>query len=187
MNAKLKSIAQRYAATQQPRDRLGRWVAQNKGTIATKAIAAGAGIAGGAIAGPAGVAAGQLLGNLVARPAIALGEAAMSKSDQAFHSRILNKGRDLQKTATRVREALSQVDANSLEDVMSKDLLGWTVAHAANYGLNHLIPGADLIPGKGGAVAALTVGQLHKLKAVAKRRYGKPQSHARTSATPAPT
>ena len=187
MNEKLRSIAKRYVAAQQPRDKLGRWVSQNKGTIATKTVATAAGLAGGAVAGPLGAAAGQLTGTLVARSAIALGGAAMNKSDEAFHSRILKKGRNLQEAAVRARDALSNVDINNLEDVMSKDLLGWTVAHAANYGLDHLVPGASLVPGKGGAVAALTVGQLHKLKKVAKRRYGKPKSHTRTSTAPAPT
>lgn len=155
----------------QARDRLGRWVSQNKGTILTKAIQAGAGLAGGAMAGPPGAAAGQLLGSVVARPAIALGEAMMTGNDQAFHEELMAMGRNLNDGMKRAQDAMAGIDTEELESVMSKDMLGWAVAHVANAGINAAIPGADMIPGKGGAVAALTVGQLHKLKQQAKQKY----------------
>jgi len=155
----------------QARDKLGRWVAQNKGTLLTKAIATAAGLGGGAMAGPVGAAAGQAIGSIVARPALALGEAMMSGEDGAVFNELMDMGRDLSAARDRAAEALQKVDLNSLEDVLSKDLIGWAVAHGADYGIDHLIPGASAVPGVGGAAAALTTGTLHKAKTRAKRLY----------------
>ena len=139
----------------------------------TKAIQAGAGAAGGAMAGPLGAATGQLVGGMVARQGIAMGKAVMDGGNFAAIAEVMAAGADLQSAAKAARVATAGVSKDDLEDVMSKDMMGWLVAHAADYGLNALVPGADLVPGKGAAVAALTTGQLHKLKQKAKANVKK--------------
>ena len=172
MQAALKSIAlKRQSIQSQPRDALGQWVSANREMLLTKAVATGAGLAGGALAGPVGAAAGQLLGGIAARQGIALGKAIMSDSDTAIHEELLRMGSDLQGLAQKAQDALIGVDKSELEDVMSKDTLGWAVAHAADYGLDILVPGAEFIPGKGAAVAALATGPIYGLKRIAKQKY----------------
>lgn len=152
------------------RDEAGRFAAKNAATIATKAAGAVGGIAGGAMAGPVGALVGQAAGLAIGRVGATVVQQAMNGEDISLHEQFKAMGADLQKAAADVRNAFQGLDKDGLEDEMSKDLIGWGVAHAGNYALDMLVPGASAIPLKGMAVAMVGAKPVHAAKALAKKR-----------------
>jgi len=73
----------------------------------------------------------------------------MNGEDISLHEQFKAMGADLQKAASDVRDAFQGLDKDGLEDEMSRDLIGWGVAHAGSYALDMLVPGASAIPLKG--------------------------------------
>jgi len=152
------------------RDEAGRFAAKNATTIATKAAGAVGGIAGGAMAGPVGALVGQAAGLAIGRVGATVVQQAMNGEDISLHEQFKAMGADLQKAASDVRDAFQGLDKDALEDEMSRDLIGWGVAHAGSYALDMLVPGASAIPLKGMAVAMLGTKPVYAAKSLAKKR-----------------
>ncbi len=156
------------------RDEAGRFAAKNATTLATKAAGAVGGIAGGAVAGPVGALVGQAAGLAIGRVGATLVDEAM-KGDDLKEGRVVDAMvRGVQKVASDARAALQGVNMDNLENEMSRDLIGWGVAHAGSYALDMLVPGASAIPLKGMAVAVVGTNPIHSAKTLAKKRLTKP-------------
>jgi hypothetical protein len=156
------------------RDEAGRFAAKNATTIATKAAGAVGGIAGGAVAGPVGALVGQAAGLAIGRVGATLVEEAM-KGDDLEKGKVADAMmRGVQKVASDARAALQGVNMDNLENEMSRDLIGWGIAHAGSYALDMLVPGASAIPLKGMAVAVAGTKPIHSAKNLAKQRLVKP-------------
>ena len=155
------------------RDEAGRFAAKNATTIATKAAGAVGGAVGGAVAGPVGALVGQAAGLAIGRVGATVGKQAMNGEDISLHEQFKAMGADLQRAAADVRDAFQGVDKDNLEDEMSRDLIGWGVAHAGSYALDMLVPGASAIPLKGMAVAMVGTKPIHAAKSLAKKRLSK--------------